>query len=479
MHVLPGPHELPLRGRTEETAGVRELVEAPPVPGSALLTFEGPPGIGKSRMLREAGRVAREAGYAVVNGLPEGCLPTDRPLAVLLDDLHCAGEEEARSLYRLRGGLIDAPVVWITARRAGRDHRPAEEILLGMAGYQERWMLPPLPAAALDVLAADFFGRRPGPALRRELAGAGGHPRLTRALMEGLVEERRIRGGAAVELVDGPVPARVSALVRSLTRGWSQECRRMVPVAAVLGPRIVFAELAHVLGLTPSELLPATEEAIAAGVLSADSRDLAFTGELLWRVLHDSVPPTVRAALRQQAAPQPPRRSAYARPAGHPASARSPRVRHASGSRRARTVHPARVPAGSAAPPLAAARADRPRAYAAGGPLLAPQARPEPVPAVGTVPDGRPGTAPAPATAVAPDAATAVTSARTGPWEALNERQRAIARLVIGGLTNRQIAAEIHLSPHTVNYHLRRMYQVLGIGSRIGLLGIAHTKGLP
>jgi DNA-binding CsgD family transcriptional regulator len=291
--------------------------------------------------------------------------------------------------------------------------------------------------------------------------------------MEGLAEERRIRAGAVADLVDGPVPARVITLVRSLTQGCSDTCCRMVPVAAVLGRRIVFAELAHVLGLAPSDLLPATEEAIAAGVLSTDSRDLAFTGELLWRVLRDAVPPTVRAALQQQAAPQVPRRPAYSRLAAPPAPARSPRARQTPGGLR---THTPRIPAAGLRPPLPPARADRPRAYAAGGPAAVPGARPESASAVESAPGVR---AEPVSTGVAPEAGAAATPVRTGPWEALNERQRAIARLVVGGLTNRQIAAEIHLSPHTVNYHLRRIYQELGIGSRIGLLGIAHTVGLP
>ncbi|MGI5469299.1 ATP-binding protein [Streptomyces sp. CA-132043] len=163
MHVLPGPHELPLRGRAEEIARVRELLEAERTPGSALLTFEGPPGIGKSRVLREAGRVAEASGYAVVNGLPPVPLPAGRPLAVLLDDLHCAGAEEARALSRLRGELIDSTVVWFTARRTGWANRPADEVLTGMAGYQERWILGPLPGPALDDLVHDFLGGGPAP----------------------------------------------------------------------------------------------------------------------------------------------------------------------------------------------------------------------------------------------------------------------------------------------------------------------------
>ncbi|MGI5469300.1 LuxR C-terminal-related transcriptional regulator [Streptomyces sp. CA-132043] len=279
-----------------------------------------------------------------------------------------------------------------------------------------------------------------------------------------------MHAGPTTDLVDGPVPARVSALVRSLTRGCSETCRRMVSVAAVLGRRIVFEELAHVLGVAPSDLLTATEEATAAGLMSAEGRDLAFASELLWRVVYESVPPTVRSALRQQAAPHGSRHVDPAGPAGRPESRRMPTTRHVLRAAHRRT-HPAgRLSAGSVRLPAPPVRADHSRALVTGAePVVTPTAAP--LPTVRADPETADGV---------PSVATArVSPARAGAWDALNERQRAIVRLVIHGLTNRQIADKVHLSPHTVNYHLRRIYQEFGIGSRLGLLGIAHVHGLP
>lgn len=56
--------------------------------------------------------------------------------------------------------------------------------------------------------------------------------------------------------------------------------------------------------------------------------------------------------------------------------------------------------------------------------------------------------------------------AATTGWEALSETERSIALLVSDGLTNRQVARRISLSPHTVNYHLRATFRKLGISSR-------------
>lgn len=58
---------------------------------------------------------------------------------------------------------------------------------------------------------------------------------------------------------------------------------------------------------------------------------------------------------------------------------------------------------------------------------------------------------------------------RTTGWESLTPQERTIAYLTSQGMTNRQIAARVHLSPHTVNYHLRRIYRKLDVRSRIEL----------
>ncbi|MFD3549458.1 helix-turn-helix transcriptional regulator [Streptomyces sp. NPDC058655] len=66
-------------------------------------------------------------------------------------------------------------------------------------------------------------------------------------------------------------------------------------------------------------------------------------------------------------------------------------------------------------------------------------------------------------------------------WESLGETERTIARRVADGLTNRQVSREVQLSPHTVNYYLRRIYGKLGIRSRVELtrLVLAESEQEP
>jgi DNA-binding CsgD family transcriptional regulator len=54
-------------------------------------------------------------------------------------------------------------------------------------------------------------------------------------------------------------------------------------------------------------------------------------------------------------------------------------------------------------------------------------------------------------------------------WDSLSISERAVAQLVAEGLTNREIAARLFISPHTVNTHLRHTFQKLDVPTRAGL----------
>ncbi len=61
------------------------------------------------------------------------------------------------------------------------------------------------------------------------------------------------------------------------------------------------------------------------------------------------------------------------------------------------------------------------------------------------------------------------TEPRTDGWAAITPAELAVARLVADGLTNRQIAERLFLSPHTVNAHVRHSFTKLAINSRVAL----------
>jgi DNA-binding CsgD family transcriptional regulator len=62
----------------------------------------------------------------------------------------------------------------------------------------------------------------------------------------------------------------------------------------------------------------------------------------------------------------------------------------------------------------------------------------------------------------------------TNGWAAVTASELAVARLVAEGLTNREVAERLFVSPHTVNSHLRHVFSKLGINSRVELARLAR-----
>jgi DNA-binding CsgD family transcriptional regulator len=58
-------------------------------------------------------------------------------------------------------------------------------------------------------------------------------------------------------------------------------------------------------------------------------------------------------------------------------------------------------------------------------------------------------------------------------WEALTDSELKVVRLIATGMTNRDAANKLYLSPHTVSTHLRHAFTKLGINSRTELTRIA------
>ena len=59
----------------------------------------------------------------------------------------------------------------------------------------------------------------------------------------------------------------------------------------------------------------------------------------------------------------------------------------------------------------------------------------------------------------------------TSGWASLTDTERAVSLLVAEGLTNREVAKRLHVSPHTVNTHLRHVFEKLSVGNRAALAG--------
>jgi DNA-binding CsgD family transcriptional regulator len=58
--------------------------------------------------------------------------------------------------------------------------------------------------------------------------------------------------------------------------------------------------------------------------------------------------------------------------------------------------------------------------------------------------------------------------AKTG-WDSLTDAELKVVNLIAQGATNRSVAQQLHVTPHTVKAHLRKAFAKLGINSRVEL----------
>jgi two-component system, NarL family, nitrate/nitrite response regulator NarL len=60
-----------------------------------------------------------------------------------------------------------------------------------------------------------------------------------------------------------------------------------------------------------------------------------------------------------------------------------------------------------------------------------------------------------------------VESAESTPVESLSPREREVLELAVGGMSNKEIAERLTISPNTVKFHLRTIYSRLGVRNRV------------
>jgi len=74
-------------------------------------------------------------------------------------------------------------------------------------------------------------------------------------------------------------------------------------------------------------------------------------------------------------------------------------------------------------------------------------------------------------------AKSSLTESQKSVIESLTDREREILELLAQGLSNKQIAQRLYLSVRTVENHLRRVYQKLGVISRTEAAVLAMQQG--
>ncbi|MGV9803862.1 ATP-binding protein [Mycobacterium sp. NPDC003449] len=342
----------PIRGRADELRLIGALVAAVTRGHGGVLVIEGPPGIGKSRLLTEvlalAGKcgvrtlfgeafeyqqtvpffslfmatlradppvgdveVLRELGgsadlrYWVVHDLHNAicAAAAQTPLAIVLEDIHWADNGTLLALRSL-ATASDVAVLWVLTTRAGTGGQAVQETLSVLHRRNATFVrLGAMTPDAVADMVGDAVRAKADVSLLNLAAKAHGNPFLVTELVGGLSEEDRLTvdGGRVVATGDG-LPRRLGVGMQQRLDLLSGEASEVVRVAAVLPDRFSAGLLAAMLDRPPTSLLSALEEAVRADLFVEDGAQLRFRHDLLREATRQSLPQSLRRAMERQSA---------------------------------------------------------------------------------------------------------------------------------------------------------------------------------
>ncbi|OBG34133.1 LuxR family transcriptional regulator [Mycobacterium sp. E3198] len=343
----------PIRGRADELRVVGALVTAVAQGRAGVLVIEGPPGIGKSRLLTEVLAHADKCGvrslfgeafeyqqtvpffslfmatlnadppvgdaealrrmggsanlrYWVVHDLADAihAAAAETPLAIVLEDIHWADNGTLLALRSLVTARAGAPVLWVLTARTGAGGPAVQETLSVLQRANATFLrLGAMTPDSVAEMVQDAVRARADESLLSLAAKSHGNPFLVSELVRGLGEEGRLNvsGGRAVATGDR-LPRRLGAGMQQRLDMLSEGASEVVRVAAVLPDRFSAGLLAAMLDCQPVSLLSAVEEAVRADLFVEDGAQLRFRHDLLREATRQSLPQSLRQAMERQSA---------------------------------------------------------------------------------------------------------------------------------------------------------------------------------
>jgi DNA-binding CsgD family transcriptional regulator len=253
------------------------------------------------RLLR--GELAADRGADVSAALAEQLLAliteecAVRPAILVVDDLQWADQASVTLWARLARSAHQMPLLVAGMMRPV----PQREDLLALrraAGEGARLQLIRLPDEAVAELITALAGGKPGDDLLQLADGAAGNPLYVTELVAALVRSATltVTGVGTIGLASGRAPASLPAAIADRLNFLSASTREVLKAAALLGVDFAVADLMVVLDRHVADLIPAIDEARAAGVLADSAVGLSFRHPLIRAALYDAMPASVRAA---------------------------------------------------------------------------------------------------------------------------------------------------------------------------------------
>jgi DNA-binding CsgD family transcriptional regulator/tetratricopeptide (TPR) repeat protein len=220
-----------------------------------------------------------------------------RPTVLVIDDLQWADQASVALWERFTRWARHRPLLLVGMMRPV----PQREDLLALrhsADVAVRLCLDRLAEDAVTELVEALAGGKPSEDLLRLADGAAGNPLYLTELVEALARSASltITAAGAAELTSGCAPGSLSAAIAHRLRFVPAAVREVLRAAALLGVDFAVPDLAAVLRRGVADLLPAVDEARAAGVLAETGNGLSFRHPLIRAALYDEIPAPVRAA---------------------------------------------------------------------------------------------------------------------------------------------------------------------------------------
>jgi DNA-binding CsgD family transcriptional regulator len=229
-------------------------------------------------------------------------LVRERPLALLVDDVHAADDATATLLRRLMADATGRPMLLICTARSGDPGSDRIDTLvddLGAAALGvDRIDIEPLTGSEATALAGGLLGAPADKVLADLIADrCGGRPLLVQAVAWTLIENAAVvdRGGT-LSLRPGadlPVPAGVQAQLRARLAGVTADEEALLRVLAIAG-EADFDVLLAAAGLPHGRSLDALDRLHGRGLLAvtSPSRPYALAHGLLRDTLLADLSPT-------------------------------------------------------------------------------------------------------------------------------------------------------------------------------------------